>query len=104
MGSPQYDHHHPTFQIHPESFNGTLDGCIMLTPDQAMWILESTKRHEDEHITHERQKRKVTDFNKHPFLKWDSSSPIIYKFDGTHSEYSRSAIKSERYKVFDTSP
>jgi len=65
----------------------TLDGCIWLTEEQidTMMLRLNNDTTTTDPDVHSRKKRTLTDFTRSPFSRW--STPITYKFDGTHCEY-----------------
>ena len=69
-----------------EIADGTIDGCIWLTYEQADAIYRVLReQHKRKDLGAGRYKRKIIDLVKNPWSKWDISKPIIYKFDGKHS-------------------
>ena len=64
--------------------DGSLDGCIWLTEEQADDIMDLMKR-EDPEMQYGRRVRRKRKFTFNSFSKWEEL-PIVYKFDGVHGK------------------
>ena len=64
--------------------NGTLDGCIWLTEEQAELMLEDTVAKMEER-RHGRKKRTLDKNIVLGLNRWDTRQPIKWKFDNKHS-------------------
>ncbi len=62
--------------------DGTLDGCVFLTEEQADLLLDAFTAPEAA------QPRRFLDLERRLHQKW-TRMPIKYKFNGDHSEYHR---------------
>ncbi len=66
--------------------DGTLDGCIYYTEEQARDILERLKQQQFQGHIGKRRKRKIIDFEEYPSNRW-TKFPIKFKFVANHSKF-----------------